>query len=121
MKMFFVNNLHMYFFTAAGNSFCQAAELQLRLQSRHEAATHYVDAGNCYKKADPNGLCFLPYKLSQIIDNTCTWLFSYELKNYIVVLFLKYQSSYIAEAVNCLTKAIEIYADMVRKSSFYLI
>jgi len=57
---------------AAGNSFCQAAKLQLRLQSRHEAATHYVDAGNCYKKADPN------------------------------------------EAVNCLTKAIEIYADMGR-------
>ncbi|ELT94827.1 hypothetical protein CAPTEDRAFT_226902 [Capitella teleta] len=39
---------------AAGNAFSQAAQIQLRLQSKHEAATCYMDAGNCYKKADPN-------------------------------------------------------------------
>lgn len=38
----------------AGNAFCQSAQLQLNLGSRHEAASNYVDAGNCYKKADPN-------------------------------------------------------------------
>lgn len=39
---------------AAGNAFCQSAGLQLKLGSRHEAATNFVDAGNCFKKADPN-------------------------------------------------------------------
>ncbi|KAH3859036.1 alpha-soluble NSF attachment protein-like [Dreissena polymorpha] len=37
----------------AGESFCRAAELQLQLGSKHEAATHYVDAGSAYKKSDP--------------------------------------------------------------------
>ncbi|KAI0235487.1 Beta-soluble NSF attachment protein [Lamellibrachia satsuma] len=41
--------------TEAGNAFCHAADVQLRLQSKHEAATHYIDAGNCYKKSDPHG------------------------------------------------------------------
>ncbi|KAL5008034.1 hypothetical protein ScPMuIL_013615 [Solemya velum] len=40
--------------SAGGQAFCQAAVLQLQLKSKHEAATHYVDAGNCYKKGDPN-------------------------------------------------------------------
>lgn len=56
----------------AGQCFCRAAELQLQLGSKHEAATHYVDAGGAYKKADPQ------------------------------------------EAVNCLSKAVEIYTDMGR-------
>ncbi|KAL4239077.1 hypothetical protein ACF0H5_003780 [Mactra antiquata] len=37
----------------AGQCFCRAAELQLQLGSKHEAATHYVDAGSAYKKSDP--------------------------------------------------------------------
>ena len=43
------------YLTAAGECFCRSAQLQLELGSRHEAATHYVDAGNAYKKADPQG------------------------------------------------------------------
>ncbi|XP_043552500.1 beta-soluble NSF attachment protein isoform X2 [Chiloscyllium plagiosum] len=39
--------------SAAGNAFCQAAKLHLQLQSKHDAATSFVDAGNAYKKADP--------------------------------------------------------------------
>lgn len=39
--------------SAAGNAFCEAANLHLKSGSRHDAATCYVDAGNCYKKADP--------------------------------------------------------------------
>uniref|UniRef100_A0A8C4R141 N-ethylmaleimide-sensitive factor attachment protein, alpha a n=1 Tax=Eptatretus burgeri TaxID=7764 RepID=A0A8C4R141_EPTBU len=39
--------------TAAGNAFCQAAKLHLQLQNKHDAATSYVDAGNAFKKADP--------------------------------------------------------------------
>jgi len=57
---------------AAGECFCRSAKLQLELGSKHEAATHYVDAGGAYKKADPQ------------------------------------------EAVNCLSKAVEIYTDMGR-------
>ncbi|KAM9168625.1 alpha-soluble NSF attachment protein isoform 2-T2 [Mergus octosetaceus] len=39
--------------SAAGNAFCQAAQLHLQLQSKHDAATSLVDAGNAFKKADP--------------------------------------------------------------------
>ncbi|NXI68633.1 SNAA protein, partial [Anseranas semipalmata] len=39
--------------SAAGNAFCQAARLHLQLQSKHDAATNFVDAGNAFKKADP--------------------------------------------------------------------
>ncbi|NXG72049.1 SNAB protein, partial [Baryphthengus martii] len=41
--------------SAAGNAFCQAARLHLQLQSKHDAATNFVDAGNAFKKADPQG------------------------------------------------------------------
>jgi alpha-soluble NSF attachment protein len=44
-----------FMFLGAGQCFCRAAELQLQLGSKHEAATHYVDAGGAYKKADPQG------------------------------------------------------------------
>uniref|UniRef100_A0A8C3S6B0 NSF attachment protein beta n=1 Tax=Chelydra serpentina TaxID=8475 RepID=A0A8C3S6B0_CHESE len=40
---------------AAGNAFCQAAKLHMQLQSKHDAAISFVDAGNAYKKADPQG------------------------------------------------------------------
>uniref|UniRef100_A0A670HPG2 NSF attachment protein beta n=1 Tax=Podarcis muralis TaxID=64176 RepID=A0A670HPG2_PODMU len=40
---------------AAGNAFCQAAKLHMQLQSKHDSATCFVDAGNAFKKADPQG------------------------------------------------------------------
>lgn len=36
----------------AGKAFCEAANLHSKAGSRHDAATNYVDASNCYKKAD---------------------------------------------------------------------
>ncbi|XP_051501126.1 beta-soluble NSF attachment protein isoform X1 [Myxocyprinus asiaticus] len=39
--------------SAAGNAFCQAARLHMQLQNKHDSATSYVDAGNAFKKADP--------------------------------------------------------------------
>ena len=42
--------------TAAGDAFCRAASVQLKCGSKHEAATQYIDAGTCYKKADPAGI-----------------------------------------------------------------
>lgn len=38
----------------AGEAFCKAAELQLLLGSKHEGATHYCEAGNCFRKGDAN-------------------------------------------------------------------
>lgn len=39
----------------AGQAFCLAAQLHLKAGVRHDAATNFVDASNCYKKCDPNG------------------------------------------------------------------
>lgn len=41
---------------AAGNAFCEAAQCQMKQQSNHESAGHYVDAATCFRKADPNGI-----------------------------------------------------------------
>ncbi|KAL3290369.1 hypothetical protein HHI36_023711 [Cryptolaemus montrouzieri] len=38
----------------AGSAFCEAANLHSRSGARHDAATNYVDAANCYKKSDIN-------------------------------------------------------------------
>ncbi|KAG8232653.1 hypothetical protein J437_LFUL012613 [Ladona fulva] len=38
---------------SAGNAFCEAAGLHAKAGSRHDAATSFVDAANCYKKSDP--------------------------------------------------------------------
>lgn len=37
-----------------GQAFCSAAQLHLKAGVRHDAATNFVDASNCYKKCDPN-------------------------------------------------------------------
>uniref|UniRef100_A0A673L251 Alpha-soluble NSF attachment protein n=1 Tax=Sinocyclocheilus rhinocerous TaxID=307959 RepID=A0A673L251_9TELE len=39
--------------SASGNAFSQAALLYLQMQSKHDAATNFVDAGNAFKKSDP--------------------------------------------------------------------
>jgi len=44
---------------AAGNAFIQSAEIHSKGGNRHEAATHFVDAANCYKKTDINGDVFI--------------------------------------------------------------
>lgn len=44
---------------SAGNAFCEAATLHAKVGSRHDAASNYVDAANCFKKSDPNGNMFV--------------------------------------------------------------
>lgn len=39
---------------AAGHAFTEIASLHFKAGSRLDAATNYVEAGNCYKKTDPN-------------------------------------------------------------------
>lgn len=41
--------------SAAGNAFCKAARLHMQLQNKHDSATSFIDAGNAFKKSDPNG------------------------------------------------------------------
>lgn len=38
----------------AGKAFCEAANLHSKSDSKHDAATNYVDASNCYKKVKFN-------------------------------------------------------------------
>lgn len=40
--------------SAAGSAFSKSAELQLKLTNKHEAATNYGEAANCYKKSEPH-------------------------------------------------------------------
>uniref|UniRef100_A0A8C7SHU5 N-ethylmaleimide-sensitive factor attachment protein, beta b n=1 Tax=Oncorhynchus mykiss TaxID=8022 RepID=A0A8C7SHU5_ONCMY len=42
------------FLEAAGNAFCQAARIHMQLQNKHDSATSFIDAGNAFKKSDPN-------------------------------------------------------------------
>lgn len=43
----------------------EAANLQINLQSKHEAGQRYVDAGNCFKKTDVEGMIF------ELFDKFC--------------------------------------------------
>ncbi|XP_014238821.1 alpha-soluble NSF attachment protein isoform X2 [Trichogramma pretiosum] len=45
----------------AGNAFCQAANLNIKMGGKHDAATNYIDAANCFKKSDTaeSVTCFL--------------------------------------------------------------
>ncbi|XP_055880310.1 alpha-soluble NSF attachment protein-like [Biomphalaria glabrata] len=50
----------------AGKAFEEAALLQIALGSKHEGATHYVEAGNCYRKADANAAVSAIHKAIEI-------------------------------------------------------
>lgn len=39
--------------TASGQAFCQAAEVHLKQNTKHEGANMYMEAANSFKKADP--------------------------------------------------------------------
>ncbi|XP_059095283.1 alpha-soluble NSF attachment protein-like isoform X2 [Tigriopus californicus] len=39
--------------SSAGNTFVTVAQHHVKLGNKHDAATSYVDAANCYKKSDP--------------------------------------------------------------------
>ena len=38
----------------AGKTFCRIANVHINGSNKHDAATNYVDAANCYKKNAPN-------------------------------------------------------------------
>ena len=53
--------LWMILIAAAGNAFIQAAQIHSKAGNRHEAATQFVDAANCFKKTDANGNALVWY------------------------------------------------------------
>uniref|UniRef100_A0A182QMW2 Soluble NSF attachment protein n=1 Tax=Anopheles farauti TaxID=69004 RepID=A0A182QMW2_9DIPT len=77
----------------AGSAFCEAANLHAKAGSRHDAATNYVDASNCYKK-----VVYTPRPFLEQIP---------------IPISIHFQTDP-NEAVNCLLKAIDIYTDMGR-------
>uniref|UniRef100_A0A8C9X777 NSF attachment protein beta n=1 Tax=Sander lucioperca TaxID=283035 RepID=A0A8C9X777_SANLU len=61
ISCFLAKNIHIIisvlFFplsSGAGSAFCKAARLHMQLQNKHDCATSFIDAGNAYKKSDPN-------------------------------------------------------------------
>ena len=55
----FINllNIKVVLYLAAGNAFSEAAKVQYnQLQCKHEAATQFVEAANCYRKIDYEGM-----------------------------------------------------------------
>ncbi|RXN37324.1 zinc finger BED domain-containing 1-like protein [Labeo rohita] len=74
---------------AAGNAFSQAALLHLQMQSKHDAATNFIDAGNAFKKSDPQ----VPLKVrtAQVLTFPISaWkqLFNFSEKAYSTVAYL---------------------------------
>uniref|UniRef100_A0A672S307 Beta-soluble NSF attachment protein-like n=1 Tax=Sinocyclocheilus grahami TaxID=75366 RepID=A0A672S307_SINGR len=74
--------------SAAGNAFCQAARIHMQLQNKHDSATSYIDAGNAFKKADPQGEATdqLPAS-SQSVDLFCISTRHIFLNKFILSLF----------------------------------
>ena len=66
IKMFFLIWLEMCV-SAAGNAFSQAALLHLQMQSKHDAASNFIDAGNSFKKADPQGITLAHKVISLLV------------------------------------------------------
>jgi alpha-soluble NSF attachment protein len=49
------NDFEYFIFLKAGETFVTISLHQTKLGNKHDAATNYVDAANCFKKSDPKG------------------------------------------------------------------
>ncbi|XP_004205892.1 alpha-soluble NSF attachment protein isoform X1 [Hydra vulgaris] len=94
---------------AAGDAFCEAAKLQEnQLQSKHEAASQYVEAANCYRKSNFEEAINC---LQQAIEiYTEMGRFSIAAKHHITIAEI-YETNLadINEAINHYTKAADFY------------
>ena len=45
----------------AGQTFVTVATHHAKLGNKHDSATNYVDASNCFKKSDPKGIYVFQY------------------------------------------------------------
>ncbi|KAF7487977.1 Alpha-soluble NSF attachment protein [Sarcoptes scabiei] len=46
--------INLYVRADAGNAFCEAAQLHLKQNNKHDAGSLYSDAAKCFKKIDPS-------------------------------------------------------------------
>ena len=55
----------------AGQTFVTVATHHAKLGNKHDSATNYVDASNCFKKSDPKGIFFSVFLFQSIFLNNC--------------------------------------------------
>ncbi len=66
----------MGFFAEAGQAFVKSAELNLQKgDAKHEAASNYVDAANCFKKSNPQAAVDCMLKAVDIYTDMVRFLF----------------------------------------------
>ncbi|GIY32016.1 alpha-soluble NSF attachment protein [Caerostris darwini] len=100
--------------TAAGSAYCEAAELHLKSGSRHDAASSYVDAGNCYKKTDPQEAISCLMKAVELY--TDMGRFTIAAKHLISIAEL-YEVNDIEKAISCYEQAADYYRGEESNSS----
>ena len=52
----------------AGQTFVTVATHHAKLGNKHDSATNYVDASNCFKKSDPKGIFFFSIFITKYIS-----------------------------------------------------
>ncbi|XP_054714269.1 alpha-soluble NSF attachment protein-like [Uloborus diversus] len=100
--------------TAAGGAYCEAAELHLKSGSRHDAATAYVDAGNCYKKTDPQEAISCLMKAVELYTDMGRFTIA---AKHLVSTAEIYETSDIEKAISCYAQAADYYRGEESNSS----
>lgn len=100
--------------TAAASAYCEAAELHLKSGSRHDAATAYIDAGNCYKKTDPQEAVSCLMKAVELY--TDMGRFTIAAKHLMAIAEI-YEGNDIERAINCYEQAADYYRGEESNSS----
>lgn len=99
---------------AAANAYCEAAQLHIKSGSRHDAATSFVDAGNCYKKTDPQEAVSCLMKAVEVY--TDMGRFTIAAKHLISIAEI-YEVNDIEKAISCYEQAADYYRGEESNSS----
>lgn len=100
--------------SAAANAYCEAADLHIKSGSRHDAATAYIDAGNCYKKTDPQEASSCLMKAVELY--TDMGRFTIAAKHLMSIAEI-YEANDIEKAISCYEQAADYYRGEESNSS----
>lgn len=100
--------------TAAASAYCEAAELHIKSGSRHDAASAFIDAGNCYKKTDPQEAVSCLMKAVELY--TDMGRFTMAAKHLIAIAEI-YEVNEIEKAISCYEQAADYYRGEESNSS----
>lgn len=81
------------------------------MQSKLDAAINFLDAGNAFKKADPQGTTHIVTFTLEEIQRSQYVVSVIQTKEFCYALLQLFYT----EAISCFCQAIDIYTDMVRK------